>query len=80
MDKKTGTAGGQLREKPEEDFFEAVAAEGESFMAVCPWKGQIQGIKVLSYVYYMHTTLLTQGFEGKKRAFLENMKHVLGNI
>ena len=39
-----------------------------------------QEVKVLSYVYYMHTTLLTQGFEGKKRAFLENMKHVLGNI
>jgi hypothetical protein len=40
--KKTGEAGGQLQEKPDEDFFEAVAAEGESFMAVCPWKGQIE--------------------------------------
>jgi hypothetical protein len=42
LNKKTGEAGGQLREMPEEDFFEAVAAEGESFMAVCPWKGQIE--------------------------------------
>jgi hypothetical protein len=42
LNKKTGEAGGELKEKPEEDFFEAVAAEGESFMAVCPWKGQIE--------------------------------------
>jgi hypothetical protein len=27
---------------PDEDFFDAVEAEGESFMAVCPWKGQIE--------------------------------------
>jgi hypothetical protein len=42
LDKKTGKGDGKLSEKPEEDFFETVAAEGESFMAVCPWKGQIE--------------------------------------
>lgn len=39
LDKKTGCGGGKLVEKPDEDFFDAVDAEGESFMAVCPWKG-----------------------------------------
>ena len=45
-DKKSGTAkfcdGGKDDDGREDDFFEVEEAEGEQFMAVRPWLGQIE--------------------------------------
>lgn len=45
FDKKTGEAiecaEGKDDDGPESDFFEVEEAQGEQFMAVLPWKGQV---------------------------------------